>query len=294
MPYINPGDANRVIEHLLDEKACKLQEELKADVLTVCAPMTDGLDVFVRECLGGIASRRDRLAVLVQTDGGSIEVVDRLVGTMRHHYPNHVEFIVPNYAMSAGTVLVMSGDAIWMDYFSVLGPIDPQVRASNGRWLPARGYLDEYKDLVEKSRLGTLTNAETAFLLQKFDPAELYAFRHAVNLSVSLLKEWLAKYKFKNWTETRTNKTPVDHAMRTARAEEVANTLGNVDIWHTHGRGIPIQVIREVVRVEIDDFGTKEPLNTLVTDYYRLLIDFQRKNGTGGLVHTPGVTIPLE
>ena len=62
--------------------------------------------------------------------------IQRIAETLRHHY-DRVEFIVPNYAMSAGTVLVMSGDAIHMDYFSVLGPIDPQVRDETGRQLPA-------------------------------------------------------------------------------------------------------------------------------------------------------------
>jgi ClpP class serine protease len=52
--------------------------------------------------------------------------------------------------MSAGTVLVMCGDNIYMDYFSVLGPIDPQVkRRSKGNvYVPALGYLEKYNELV--------------------------------------------------------------------------------------------------------------------------------------------------
>lgn len=45
----------------------------------------------------------------------------------------------------------MSGDEIFMDYYSVLGPIDPQVQNNNGEWVPELGYLEKYKQLVTKS-----------------------------------------------------------------------------------------------------------------------------------------------
>jgi ClpP class serine protease len=117
-------------------------------------------------------------------------VAERIAGTFHKHY-DAVEFIVPNYAMSAGTILVMSGDEIWMDYFSVLGPIDPQILGPKGG-IPAHGYLIQYKRLVEKSRRGKITTAELQFLIEKFDPAELYQYEQEMNLSVTLLKLWLA------------------------------------------------------------------------------------------------------
>ena len=42
-----------------------------------------------------------------KTQGGTIEVVERMVNTIRHHYED-VSFIVLDKAMSAGTVFVMS------------------------------------------------------------------------------------------------------------------------------------------------------------------------------------------
>ena len=112
--------------------------------------------------------------------------------------------MVPDYAMSAGTVLVMSGDEIWMDYFSTLGPIDPQLERRDGRegFIPALGYLEKYNDFVEKSRRGTLTSAEAAYFIQNFDAGDLYSYEQAKKLSIDLLKKWLARYKFKNWKRT--------------------------------------------------------------------------------------------
>jgi ClpP class serine protease len=95
--------------------------------------------------------------------------------------------------MSAGTVLVMSGDTIHMDYASTLGPIDPQVRNRAEQWVPALGYLEQYDRLVEKSKAGTLTTAELTYLLQNFDPAELYQYEQERELSIALLEEWLVR-----------------------------------------------------------------------------------------------------
>ena len=120
--------------------------------------------------------------MIVETEGGYIEVADRIVDAIRHYY-GEVEFFIPNYAMSAGTVLVMSGDAIHMDYYSVLGPIDPQVRRpGSGRMVPALGYLVQYKRLLEKSSKQPLSTAELTILVECFDQAELYHYEQCAGV----------------------------------------------------------------------------------------------------------------
>ena len=53
----------------------------------------------------------------------------------------------------------MSGDRIYMDYTSSLGPIDPQIH--NGKeFVPALGYLDKVEKMIQKSAEGKLTDAE--------------------------------------------------------------------------------------------------------------------------------------
>ena len=131
---------------------------------------------------------RDRLTVILNTPGGSAETVEKMVNVIRFHY-NEVYFVVPDYAMSAGTIFCMSGDKIFMDYSSSLGPIDPQV--FNGKnWVPALGYLDKVEQLIEKSANNELTEAEF-LILQKIDLAELRSYEMARDLTVSLLKQWL-------------------------------------------------------------------------------------------------------
>lgn len=45
----------------------------------------------------------------------------------------------------------MSGDNIYMDYYSRLGPIDSQVQCRQGQMVPALGYLVQWERLVKIS-----------------------------------------------------------------------------------------------------------------------------------------------
>ena len=128
----------------------------------------------------------------------------------------------------------MSGDDIFMDYQSVLGPIDPQVQNKDGRFVPALGYLDRIQELIDLAKSDRISQAEF-LILKDFDLAELKAYEQARDLTIDLLKEWLVKYKFKNWESTETNGKLVTEDLKRERAEQIAQELSNNKRWHTHG-----------------------------------------------------------
>ena len=238
-------------------------------------------------------SKRDKLVVILTTTGGYIEVVHRIVDTLRKHY-SVVDFIIPNYAYSAGTVFAMSGDAIHMDYYSRLGPIDPQVENNSGKMVPALGYLERYNRLIKKAEDGKITVAEVQLLVNGFDQAELYQYEQARELSISLLKEWLEKYKFKNWLKTETRKKKVTSKMRVARAGNIAKILNKTEKWHVHGYGISMEVLRKDLNLKIDDFGVDRVFDSKIRLYYDLLDDYMVKRGDRGILHTEGVYRPYK
>jgi hypothetical protein len=286
------SNANVIIIEQLTDRLCCLEKQTEGDVIVVCAPIRFGLEVVIREALENLDARKRKISVVLETTGGYIEVTQRIAGALRHKY-RVVDFIVPNYAYSAGTVLVMSGDSIWMDYFSILGPIDPQL-PKDDRMVPALGYLEQYKRLVEKSQNGQLSTAELAYLINRFDPAELYMYEQARKLSISLLKEWLVKYKFKNWKKTQTRKRKVTKAMKVKRAEEIATALNEIDRWNSHGRGIPMAVLTKDLNVQIDDFGNDPKLNDCIKDYHRLLSNYLSTVQHQYVVHTRKDFLPLK
>jgi hypothetical protein len=287
--------SNRIVENELDENLQKLETKMDATLLAFYGSILYGVDKEIRDAVENLDPKikRPKLIVVLETPGGYIEVVERIVGVLRTHF-DLVEFLIPDHAMSAGTVLAMSGDAVHMDYFSILGPIDPQVERPNSNGMvPALGYLEQYERLVEKSRAGNLTTAELSYLVEKFDPAELYSFEQAREQSIALLKDWLVKYKFKNWDKTETRGITVTKKMKTDRAASIAKKLNETKKWHSHGRGISKEILQNDLKLVIDDFGADPDLHAKVRSYDKLFSDYMMRIGKRAAIHTVGRYIPL-
>ncbi|MCX4334741.1 MAG: serine dehydrogenasease [Bacteroidales bacterium] len=272
------------LKALLNDSLNELENTLKSDVFTYFGPIVDGLEndiLSIIEDLAKTPNKRERLAVILTTNGGSATAVERYVNIIRHHYKK-VIFIVPDCAYSAGTIFCMSGDDIWMDYFSVLGPIDPQVPNKEGKYVPALGYLDKINELIAKAQQGTLTQAEF-IILKDFDLAELKAYEQSRELTVSLLKKWLVKYKFKNW-DKHSNGRPVTEQDKENRAEEIASKLGNNNEWNAHGRPINIEALR-ALKLKVTDY-TDLPERENIRNYYKLIRDFVARYNFQRFMHT--------
>lgn len=271
------------IKQQLEQHVTKIEDLLGADVLTVISPIMPGLENTVRDAVEKLAPRKAALAIILDTQGGIVEVVERMVQTVRQHY-GEVLFIIPNRAMSAGTVFVMSGDRILMDYFSCLGPIDPQIE-KDGRLPPALSYLSQFERLNAKAAQGTLTSAEYA-LLTKMDLGELFQFEQARELSTELLIKWLSNYKFKNWQTTASNGTPVTAAMKESRARQIAEMLNRNDRWHSHGRALNMQTLVGELNLVIEDYSQMGELGPTVREHFDLIQDFMNREKFPSFVHT--------
>jgi hypothetical protein len=277
---------NDIVEKQLDQRLVELENEVEADILCFVGPIQYTIDDFIRDAIEEIPDRKGKLSLVLETTGGYIEVAKRIVTVLRKHY-GVVDFIVPNFAMSAGTVLVMSGNDILMDYYSILGPIDPQVESQRTHALvPALGYLEYYRRLIEKSRRGKLTTAELNYLVERFDPAELYRYEQARELSVALLVDWLTRYKFKNWKETETRHVKVTEAMKRRAAKGVATILNKSETWHSHSVGISREVLEKRVGLKTTDFGANEPLNRCIREYYKTLTGYMLVRNRQAVIHT--------
>ncbi|MEO5356183.1 MAG: ATP-dependent Clp protease proteolytic subunit [Nitrospirae bacterium YQR-1] len=230
-----------------------------------------------------------RLVIFLNTPGGSVEAVEYMVRIIRFHY-DEVYFVIPDAAFSAGTIFCMSGDKIYMDYSSSLGPIDPQVYLKEkDTFVPALGYLDKVDELIKKSNNGTLSPAEFA-LLQSQDLAMLRSYEQAKELTIKLLEEWLVKYKFKDWTEHGTNQNkkgmPVTDDEKRKRAVDIASALGNNTKWLSHGRYIGIDFLRYELKLKIEDFSTSKDLKEAIKDYNDIICEYVLKNNIPVFFHS--------
>lgn len=225
-----------------------------------------------------------KLAVLIYSGGGSVESAEKMVQIMRYHYDD-VIFIIPEMAMSAATIMCMSGNEIYMDYSSSLGPIDPQVPNKEGIFLPALGYLDKAEEIINKSSRNECSPAEL-MLLSNLDLGMLRRYEQARDLSIVLLKQWLVKYKFSDWVYHSDGVTLVTSEQRNERAEEIATKFCDHNHWHSHSRYISMDELKNSdIRLKIYDFGGEINLSFAIRKYHDLLLDYSQVLGKSFYIH---------
>jgi leucyl-tRNA synthetase len=275
---------DKVIFSTVEEAEERVEAALECDILYYYGELRTGAVPFFRDVVESLCDRpgkRDAIGLCLTTPGGQAEAVEKMVEIIRHHY-KHFYAIVPRAAMSAGTILCMAADRIYMDYASSLGPIDPQVPDRDEKFLvPALGYLDKVNEMIEKSRNGTISPAEFQ-ILQNQDLAMLGFYEQSKKLSESLLKKWLTEYKFRDWSIHRTTNpgTPVTSEEKLARAESIAAKLSSNQLWHSHGRMIGMAKLKDELRLEIEDYGANTEQRDAIRRYCDTLTGYLERQQT--------------
>lgn len=192
--------------------------------------------------------------VFVATNGGSAHQVSRFVNSLRARFES-VDFLVPSFCMSAGTIMVLSGNEIWMTPRACLGPIDPQVPSSSGRFVPAQALI-LLVDQLQKQGDQALANGRAVpwtlvRIIDTLDKSELASAITSSNYSITMAAEFLENYKFRSWTVTESQKLVVTAEKRRERALEIAGALASHDRWKSHGHAIPREVLWQKIKLQI-------------------------------------------
>jgi hypothetical protein len=172
--------------------------------------------------------RNEAVDLLLHTPGGDINSAEKIMKLVRSRVGDgRLRVIVPDFAKSSGTLMVLAADSVVMSDISELGPIDPQVLISDGsgkRWHSINNYLDAYKkhskDLKEDP-----SNVVAQLMLDKISPATLKLFQATHDRARKIAEEHLKTGMFRekgNWSTA-------------------ATTLLDTDKWPSHGQQISWQ-----------------------------------------------------
>lgn len=263
-----------IVQQALDDHFNNIEKHTKADVITISGPLIPPLEPLVLRGLDDKTKRNDKICVIIETYGGIIHTVEKMVRLIRRLY-EHVSFIIPNEAMSAGTVFVLSGDEILMNYHSYLGPVDPQVYDSDQQELvPALSYLSQFEILNEKARNEEITAAELV-LIDNIDPGKLHQYGQEKELTVELIVDWLCKYKFKNWDYTESTNEEVSENKKRIVAQEIASKLSDNELWHSHSRGIDLETITDKVQLKVTDYSDESELYDEIKHYMSIVQEYK-------------------
>ena len=130
--------------------------------------------------------RDNGLDLLLHTPGGDLAATEAIVTYLREMFED-IRVVVPQLAMSAGTMMALAADEIVMGKHSSLGPIDPQVNGT-----PAHGIIEEFENGAAAIRDSEPTGPLYAQIIDKYGPALVGQCRKAVAWAEDLVEEWLA------------------------------------------------------------------------------------------------------
>jgi hypothetical protein len=190
------------------------------------------------------------------------------VRSLRSRYDD-IAVIVPGWAKSAGTIMVMAADEILMDSASAVGPIDAQI-FWQGKVFSADALLEGFEKIKKEVEDTQTLNRAYIPILQGISPGELQSAENALKFAKILVTEWLVRYKFKGWAQHSSTGAPVTEAEKKLRAEEIAGQLCDHRRWLTHGRSIKVADL-EAMRLRITDYGKNADLADAIRRYYTLL-----------------------
>ncbi len=163
--------------------------------------------------------RSKGLDLILHTPGGETAATESLVDYLRSMWGTNIRAIIPQLAMSAGTMIACSCNEIIMGKQSSLGPIDPQFKG-----IPAHGVVEEFIRAHTEIRADPSKAAVWQPIIAKYNPTLIGECEKAIDWSNQMVTEWLLSGML----------TGIDNA------EEKANTiieeLGNHSLNKSHAR----------------------------------------------------------
>jgi hypothetical protein len=186
------------------------------------------------------------LDLFLHTPGGDAAATESLVDYLRQMFGTNIRAIVPQLAMSAGTMIALSCKEILMGKHSNLGPIDPQIGS-----FPAHGIIDEFEraqNEIQSAKTDQERIAKIALwqpIIAKYSPALIGECQNAISWSTTMVAEWLKTGMFagEDWAE--------------ANAGTIVQELSSHEETKTHARHIHrdklVELGVKVVSLEDDD-----------------------------------------
>ncbi|WP_087722570.1 SDH family Clp fold serine proteinase [Pandoraea sp. PE-S2T-3] len=183
--------------------------------------------------------RPNGLDLILHTPGGNIAAAESIVFYLREQFGTDIRVIVPQIAMSAGTMIACSAQSIVLGKQSSLGPIDPHL---NGISAPA--VLEEFDRAVRMVQENPASIPLWQTIVGKYHPTFLDSCRRSRDMSKQIVQSWLTSGMF------------AGDADAAQKAQTISEKLSNHDEHKEHGRHIHFDVCEalglKITRLESD------------------------------------------
>lgn len=126
--------------------------------------------------------------LILHTPGGDIAATEKIIDYLHSIFKGDIRAIVPQMAMSAGSMIAVSCKEIIMGKQSCLGPFDPQIGG-----VACQSVLKEFEKAKEDIKQNPHALGLWQVMFAKYNPTFLVTCEQAIELSDDLADEILSK-----------------------------------------------------------------------------------------------------
>lgn len=168
------------------------------------------------DCEGG-------LDLVLHTPGGAVTAAESLIYYLQKKFGNDIRAIIPQMAMSAGTMIACGSKEIVMGHQSCIGPFDPSVRNVSA-FAVFEEFIRASRDIEKNPHNIPLWQT----MLAKYPPAFLEECERAIELANTIVPKWLANNMLSSLPD----------AERVKKIKNILHTLNNPAHTKEHSRHI--------------------------------------------------------
>jgi ClpP class serine protease len=227
--------------------------------------------------------RTKGLDLILHTPGGDIAATQSIVNYLHKMFKNDIRAIVPQIAMSAGTMIACSCRSILMTEHSNLGPIDPHLRG-----VPAYGVIEEFKRAYKEIKKDSNKVSIWRPIIEQYKPTFLSQCENAIMWSNKFVQEQLEKVMFSNDPKAK------------EKARKIAKTLSSYQGNKRHERHIHMEECKKIglhiERIE-DDPDLQDLILTVHHCFMHSLMNsasFKMIENHNGVALVKNLTLPAQ
>jgi ATP-dependent protease ClpP protease subunit len=191
--------------------------------------------------------RTKGLDLILHTQGGELAATESIVDYLRRMFGNNIRAIVPQIAMSAGTMIACSCRKIVMSKHSSLGPIDPHLRD-----IPAVGVIKEFRRACGEIKRDSSKIPIWQSIIKQYRPTFLSQCENAIKWSKQFVEAQLKSVMFGGLPDAN------------ERAKKVVKKLTDYSRNKSHNRHINIDECQNDIGLDISPLEDDPILQDLV------------------------------
>lgn len=169
------------------------------------------------------------LDLILHTPGGDTAATESIVDYLHRMFGNNIRAIIPQLAMSAGTMISCACKEIIMGKHSNLGPIDPQFGG-----IPATGVIEEFNKAVEDAKNEPHSIPIWQTIISRYHPTFLGECEKAIVWSKDIVYEWLQSCMFEG------------DSQKEDKSQNIVNFLSDHSTQKSHSRHISIDQCKSI------------------------------------------------